>query len=203
MGKIYVALGALALFRHFNPEFRVLVIAPRENIQRKWMKELGNFCRNNVRFGDLRVRSLRGAPARPMVACENLHSFVHEAAVDARRDFFLRLSSFSFGLAADKEAWKAERNRLRQELLWLPDEVFDMRSKELFKDNFARAMCCGLPTFDLVIVDEGHNLKHGFKDHVAARNRVLAFAMGRDREVDSHLFPGYGRRAKSMGTRSL
>lgn len=34
MGKTYVALGALALFRHFQPDFRVLIIAPRVNIQR-------------------------------------------------------------------------------------------------------------------------------------------------------------------------
>ena len=34
MGKTYVALGALALFRHFNPDFKALIIAPRENIQR-------------------------------------------------------------------------------------------------------------------------------------------------------------------------
>jgi superfamily II DNA or RNA helicase len=60
MGKTYVALGAMALFRHFQPEFRVLVIAPRENIQIKWIKELGNFCANNIRFSDLRVRSLAG-----------------------------------------------------------------------------------------------------------------------------------------------
>ncbi len=66
MGKTYVAFGAMALFRHFDPEFRVLVIAPRENIQMKWMKELGNFCSNNVRFADLRVKSIRGGPARPM-----------------------------------------------------------------------------------------------------------------------------------------
>ena len=33
MGKTYVALGALALFRHFRPDFRVLIIAPKENIQ--------------------------------------------------------------------------------------------------------------------------------------------------------------------------
>src|SRR6476660_5269003 len=50
MGKTYVALGALALFRHFRPDFRVLVIAPKENIQRKWMKELRNFAAHNVRF---------------------------------------------------------------------------------------------------------------------------------------------------------
>ena len=36
MGKTYVALGVVALFRHFNPGFRVLYIAPRENIQEKW-----------------------------------------------------------------------------------------------------------------------------------------------------------------------
>ena len=63
MGKTYVALGALALFRHFDPGFRVLVIAPRENIQRKWMKELRNFVRNNVRFADLRVKAVDGAGA--------------------------------------------------------------------------------------------------------------------------------------------
>jgi len=155
MGKTYVALGAMALFRHFNPEFRLLVIAPRENIQTKWMKELGNFCANNVRFPDLRVKSIRGGSARPMVACSNLHSFVHEVGVDARRDFFLRMTSFSMGLSADKEGWKEQRRQLRRELPWLADEMFDLRSKEAFKDNYARAVCCAIPTFDLVIVDEG------------------------------------------------
>lgn len=55
MGKTYVALGALALFRHFDPEFRVLIIAPRENIQKKWQKEFSNFAAHNVRFADMRV----------------------------------------------------------------------------------------------------------------------------------------------------
>lgn len=198
MGKTYVALGAMALFRHFNPEFRLLVIAPRENIQVKWMKELGNFCTNNVRFADLRVKAIRGGSARPMVPCGNLHSFVHEVGVDPRRDFFLRMTSFSMGLSADKDNWKEQRRQLRRELPWLADEVFDLRSKGAFKDNYARAVCCALPTFDLVIVDEGHNLKHGFRDGVAARNRMLALAMGRDVEADPKLFPGYGRRARRV-----
>ena len=72
MGKTYVALGAMALFRHFDHEFRVLVIAPRENIQRKWMKEWGNFVKNNFQFPDLRVKSLRGGPARSIVMCNSL-----------------------------------------------------------------------------------------------------------------------------------
>ena len=199
MGKTYVALGAMALFRHFQPEFRVLVIAPRENIQRKWMKELGNFCSNNVIFPDLRVKSVRGGPARPMVACENLRGFVHEVSVDSRRDFFLRLSSFSLGLGQQAEDWKKERDKLRRELPWIADEVFHRPTKEEFKDNFARAVCCALPRFDLVIIDEAHNLKHGFRAGVAARNRVLALAFGHPSEQPNHtLFPGYDRRAKRV-----
>src|SRR4029077_10052442 len=67
MGKTYVALGALALFRHFQPDFRAVVIAPKENIQLKWIKEFGNFIAYNVRFPDLRVSTIDRQPARPLV----------------------------------------------------------------------------------------------------------------------------------------
>ena len=93
--------------------------------------------------------------------------------VDSRRDFFLRLSSFSLALGndADRQGWRRLRHELQQEMPWLPEEALDLRSnKEIFKDNVARAVCCALPVFDLVIVDEGHNLKHGFRAGVAARN---------------------------------
>src|SRR5690606_23197933 len=46
MGKTYVALGAIALARHFNPDLRVAVIAPRENIQEKWIKDWTNFAQH-------------------------------------------------------------------------------------------------------------------------------------------------------------
>jgi Rad3-related DNA helicase len=91
MGKTYVALGALALFRHFQPNFRALVIAPKENIQRKWMKEFRNFVAYNIKFPDLRVATIDRQPARPLVACDNLMAFVREVVVDPKRDFFLRL----------------------------------------------------------------------------------------------------------------
>lgn len=202
MGKTYVALGALALFRHFQPNFRVAVIAPKENIQRKWMKELGNFVAYNVKFPDLRVASIGRQPARPLVACANLIEFVREVMIDARRDFFLRLSSFSLGLGDDVErrTWRRVRDQLQHEVPWLPEGALDLRSnKDVFKDSFARALCCALPVFDLVIVDEGHNLKHGFRPGVAARNRVLALAFGRpsERGVERQLV-GYGPRAKRL-----
>jgi len=202
MGKTYVALGVLALFRHYQPNFRTLIIAPRENIQIKWMKEFRNFIANNVRFRDLRVKALDGLPARPLVACNNLRDLVHQVIVDPNRDFFLRLTSFSLPVvgkdAVEPETARRIRNALREDLPWMNDEVFDLRNKQAFKDNIARAVCCALPKFDLVIVDEAHNLKHGFGEHVSARNRILALAMGRPGEVNRKLFPGFGPRAERV-----
>ncbi|RKI73516.1 hypothetical protein D7X55_05125 [Corallococcus sp. AB049A] len=201
MGKTYVALGALALFRHFHPDFRVLVIAPRENIQNKWMKELSNFATHNVRFPDMRVVSLDGRPARPLVSCANLIELVHETSVDPHRDFFMRMTSFSLATGKTAEDWKKLREALKHHVPWLKDDALDLRNKEQFKRNFARALCCALPRFDLVIVDEAHNLKHGFSTSGSARNQVLAEAFGRhsaDDVPDRRLFPGYGPRAERV-----
>lgn len=198
MGKTYVALGALALFRHFQPNFRVLIVAPRENIQKKWQKELGNFTANNVRFADLRVAGPDGRTARQLVSCGNLIELVHEVSLDRDRDFFVRMTSFSLALGTASENWKRMRDALRRHLPWLRDDALDLRSKEQFKRNFARALCCALPKFDLVIVDEAHNLKHGFGSSASARNQVLAAAFGRhelDDIPDRRFFPGYGPRA--------
>lgn len=203
MGKTYVALGALALFRHFQPEFRVLVIAPRANIQRKWMKELRNFVAHNVRYPDLRVKDLDGSPARPLVECERLLDFVHEANVDADRDFFLRLTSFSLGLKGreevDVDEARALRDKLQAILPGLNTRMLDLRSKSQFKDGVAKALCCGIPKFDLVIVDEGHNLKAGFRPGVAARNRVLGLMFGHPSErPDRNGCATYGSRAERV-----
>ena len=102
MGKTYVALGALALFRHLNPGFRVLIIAPRENIQKKWMKELRNFVAHNFTCTDLRVKGFDHKPLRRLVSCGSLLQLVHETAIDPDRDFFARLTSFSFAVTGDR-----------------------------------------------------------------------------------------------------
>lgn len=203
MGKTFVALGALALFRHFNPEFRVLIIAPRSNIQSKWMKELRNFVSHNVRFADMRIKALDGRPARPLVSCDNLLHLVHEVTIDRDRDFFARLTSFSLPVtgrdSVDPAATRRLRDGIKHYLPWMRDEVFDLRNKQAFKDNFARAICCALPVFDLIIVDEAHNLKHGFGDNVSSRNRVLGMSMGHPRAAaDKRLFPGFAAKARRV-----
>jgi superfamily II DNA or RNA helicase len=199
MGKTYVALGALALFRHFEPSFRVLVLSPRENIQRKWHKELQNFVANNVRFADLRVKAPDGKPARAAVHCNSLLDLVEETSVNPDRDFFCRLSSFSFALGDAPEGWHKQRDRIRRLLPWVPEGALDLRGKDAFKDNVARVLCCALPHFDLVIVDEAHNLKHGFHENTAARNRVLGLTFGHPAgKADPKLFPSYGPRASRV-----
>ncbi len=205
MGKTYVALGALALFRHTNPGFRVLIIAPRENIQQKWMKELRNFVANNYLVADLRVKGLDNRPVRRLVSCKNLLEFLREATMDPDRDFFVRMTSFSLSVggkgkdAVNIEQARQMRNALRSHLPWLSDEMFDLRSKHGFKENFANAICCALPEFDLVIVDEAHNLRHGYSRTGSARNHVLAHILGRDPScVEQNLFSNYGLRAKRV-----
>ena len=98
MGKTYVALGVMGLVRHLRPDARVLVVAPRENIQHKWVKELGNFVRNNWRVTDNRVRSIQGTPASRPTVCNSLASFARELTINDGRDFFLRMTSFSLAL---------------------------------------------------------------------------------------------------------
>jgi hypothetical protein len=81
----------------------------------------------------------------------------------------------------------------------MPDEAFDLRNKREFKENFARAMCCAMPVFDLVIFDEGHNIKHGLKEGSSDRNRMLALAFGHPSGREGQrAFRDYGPRAKRI-----
>ena len=95
MGKTYVALGVMSLMRYLDPHVRVIVIAPRQNIQEKWKKELTNFVRNNWKITGNRVKSLEGTPVWEPVVCGNLSIFAKEALLNQDRDFFLRMTSFS------------------------------------------------------------------------------------------------------------
>ena len=169
------------------------------------MKELRNFVAHNVRFPDLRVKALDGRPLQPLVACGNLLDLVHEVTVNPNRDFFLRLTSFSFPCRGQGRRRPGSRAaRLRDGLRTVICRGCATRSSTCATSRCSRTtsqgrLCCALPMFDLVIVDEGHNLKHGFGEHVSARNRVLALAMGHPAaKADPRLFPGYGPRAKRV-----
>ena len=124
MGKTYVALGAVALFRHFNPDFRLLVIAPRENIQRKWMKELRNFVRNNVRFPDLASRPCTGhLPGAPWRA--TIWSSWSARLASIRTATSLRASRASVcPWGRTPASWRKRRDELLEHVPWLDEDVF-------------------------------------------------------------------------------
>ena len=196
MGKTYVALGAAALFRHFTPGWRVLYITPRENIQDKWRKELLNFTAKNWKVLDNRVKSFQRTPAYSLRFCSNLVSLAHESTINNQADFLVRMTSFSLGLSLrDPQQWKWRRDELLENIPWLDASLFDLRGdKEEFKVNYARALNLILPQFDLVVVDEAHNLKHGLIESAATRNRLIAAVLGHPEFADEQHFPGYGKR---------
>jgi len=177
MGKTYVALGVMSLVRYLNPQARIVVIAPRENIQHKWVKDLKNFVRVNWKLVANRVKSLQGGPAWEPVHCNNLIHFTQERLLNADRDFFLRMTSFSLALK-QPESRRKLRKLLRRQMPWLPVRAIPTRSPEVFKDAFGGALNAGFPRADLVIVDEAHNLKHGFNPKGSIRNHVMGLAFG-------------------------
>lgn len=186
LGKTYTAQGTIALLRHFHPDLRVLYVVPKANLQRKWLKEIWNFTANNWLIEDHRVKTFQGTPVVEPVLCENLLHLVREAAIDAHRDFILRLSSFSLPLSRRDggEDWRRKANELLRVFPGLGDAALEVDGRssdaqEQRKDKFAAAVNALLPHFDLLVLDEGHNLKRGFQDDQgAARNRLLAYVLG-------------------------
>ena len=179
MGKTYVALGVMSLLRYFDPHTRVIVIAPRQNIQEKWKKELTNFVRNNWKIIGNRVKSLESTPVWEPVVCGNLPIFAREALLNQDRDFFLRMTSFSLS-AKNIEDRKRSRDLLVDAIPWLRNHHIDVSSPEGFLDTYAVALNGAIPDADLVIVDEAHNLKQGFGENVSNRNRVMGLGLGHE-----------------------
>ena len=177
MGKTYMALGVMTLLRYFDPHARVIVIAPRQNIQEKWRKELTNFVRNNWKIVGNRVKTLEGTPVWEPVVCGNLPTFAHEALLNQDRDFFLRMTSFSL-VAKNPEDRKRSRKWILDAIPWLDKRDIDVSSAESFLDTYAVALNGAIPDADLLIVDEAHNLKQGFGEKVSNRNRVMGLAFG-------------------------
>ena len=196
MGKTYVALGVMALTRYFNPHARIVVIAPRENIQRKWIKELKNFVRLNWQLTGNRVKSLQGEPAWAPVYCNSLVDFVAEALLDADRDFFLRMTSFSVAVK-DPDRRRILGRQLRERVSWLPSGTLSATTPEAFRDAYGCAINAAMPLVDLLVIDESHNLKHGFGPRVSNRNRVMGFAFGHP-EGETNGYSWYQHKAKRV-----
>ena len=197
MGKTYVALAVMSLLRYQQPGARIVVIAPRENIQFKWIKELKNFVRDNWRHEDNRVKSLNGQPVRPTVACRSVDDIARVLQVDDGSDLFLRMTTFSIAVKT-AERRKRYLDRMLPYVPWVDESLLKVRDPLLFRDNYGRVLNAIIPDIDLLVVDESHNLKKGFGEKYAAnRNRVLGLAMGHPKGGSDEC-PWYGPRVKRL-----
>lgn len=66
-----------------------------------------------------------------------------------------------------------------------------------FRDDYGRVVNALVPDLDLLIIDETHNLKHGFGPNVSNRNRVLGLALGH-KDGKRPDCPWYGPRVKRV-----
>ena len=161
MGKTYIALGVWSVLRHLEQKARVMVIAPRENIQHKWVKELKNFVRHNWRIEDNSVRGLNGKPAHPYALCASLDQLAQAVVRQDRSDLFLRMTTFSVAVR-QAEGRKRLRNRLRPHLPWLPRRFLRHKNPYEFRDALGRCLNALLPPVDLLQPEQG---KRGVAGH--------------------------------------
>ena len=169
------------------------MIAPKANIQEKWVRDWQAFTRNNWKISDLRVRGAGGGPARPQVLPQRLSDLVYETQIDDDRDMFARLTSFSFAAHGERQGWSRPCDRHSRG----STEADIPTGKVAMRDFVAQAYNAALSPYDLVIIDEAHNLKHGVvvKDgriapSVSIRNAVLSQMLGRPGITPHPLFAG-------------
>jgi len=197
MGKTYVAIGVVALLKHFNPNARILYLTPRKNIQLKWIKEIRNFSDNNWIVTDHRVRSFNKSLIVPVVI-NRLRDLVSEVIYNSRRDFIMRMSSFSLP-SKTKDRFENIKHFI-DDVPWINIKQSKIKQceKDELKDIYGCAMNRLLPTFDLVIIDEGHNLKHGYGDYVSSRNRVLGLSFGKKPDENLNWIPWSNEKRAKM-----
>lgn len=194
MGKTYIALGVAALMRRFNPSLRILYLLPKNNVRDKWVKDYKSFIEYNYIPRDLSVKGIGNQPVAPYRACSGLPELIQAVATSSDRDYFICTSAFSFALGNTVTDLQASLSEFARLLPQHAEEVHKLRAelheglsvaelsrlKTEVKKAWATALNNILPRFDLVVVDEAHNLKKG-RD-TSDRNQLLAMLLGSDSE---------------------
>ncbi len=175
MGKTYQALGVACLVYALKPNARIAIIAPRENIQRKWVDDYLGFVRDHyVSFDDCVKDTVMGQPLHPPCFADNLIGFASNVLRSPRALQILRLTSFQRPVAPRKEEKTVLDviERLKDGFRrfgyspsinfkgpYKEESPHEEKGKDLVRQWFTAAFHQLLPVFDLVIVDEAQNLR--------------------------------------------
>jgi hypothetical protein len=201
LGKTYIALGIASLLRHFSDEvesYQDMILVPKENLQNKWAKEIRQFVSNNYLLTDNRVKSVTGYP----VGSIDLHDSMQSVIRDVPGYHLFRNSSFSLGLSYTspnslKDYLFSRISSQREKDFLIRAErkgYFFATKRSLLKKFYAYLLSIQNAEIELLIVDEGHNFKHGLGEtdtaEVSDRNNVTTrfFGIKRKSEEDEKIF---------------
>lgn len=164
LGKTMQALGVIAMMRHKNPQARILIISPREIVQKGWQNEFANFS------GSISIDS---ALNWEVVTRDNLHGWL-SGGMPIREVSLLRHTSFSrpafvSSTIERRQAWHAVCEQWQPVLgnclqkKEVPDgqkEDFSSKCNEALAKAVANKFNQDEIYFDLVIVDEAQCLRN-------------------------------------------
>ena len=211
LGKTYIALGIASMLRHFSNEpesYQDIILVPKENLQSKWEKEILQFTQKNYLPNDNIVKSVIGHP----IGSIHIHEKLEPITLDLPGYHLYRNSSFSFGFSYNspkllKDNLYAHLTKsVSIELLKKAENKGyfvannpnpSINNKDVLKKFYAYLLSINNPDIELLIVDEGHNLKYGLGNHnddvVSDRNNVASrfFGLKRDSESDKIIFKDF------------
>ena len=166
MGKTIQALSVCAALWQENPQAKVLVLAPRDEIVSNWEKEYLTFIRHHYRYSDDLVKSQSGqAPVKKLIRCPNLFELVKAIQMGWGQFFIGKISSFSNLMSQEAIVERMEtlgiknisrlKNLSGNRTNELNEEIARLLKNEIVKNADANK-----PYFDLVIIDEAHYFRH-------------------------------------------
>jgi len=183
LGKTYVALGIASLLRHFSTNkehYKDFIIVPKKNLQSKWRKEIRNFISNNYLLECNIVKTPLGTSVG---LCEDKNIHPRLRPINPKNPSYEIFRNTSFSIAASSTDWKEKlADRLPDSVTHLFKAAIDRFDSEedevLLRRLYAYLLNITMPNFDLLIVDEAHNFKHGTEGDVSYRNQVVSRLMG-------------------------
>ncbi|WP_034450162.1 SNF2-related protein [Butyrivibrio sp. AE2032] len=164
MGKTYQALGVVSTLLSERPGARILIIAPSENVQNNWRKEISRFKANNLMTDASINEKAYQRPKDFIVDCVNRINIDYNV-------FVLRLTSFSsvaantvYGGSDDDNCFN--RKSLKDSIESVTQRDYPYPLEKYKYDSTEAGQICAeafnkvTPRFDLVVIDEAQNVRN-------------------------------------------
>jgi len=181
MGKTIQAMSVCAALWNKKPDARILIIAPREEVVKNWMKEYAGFIHHHYRIPDNNVKSITGnQPVKSMIFCTNLYDLVKKIQQDWGQLFIAKTTSFSFLTSQENPAEVLET-------MGIKSTVVKNKAQKKFSHELNAAIARSLkkeidahtedvnPYFDLLIIDEAHYFRNTESDSLRVQTAKEIF----------------------------